>query len=222
MSLQQIIESDNILQRLEDESKKREVIKDLAKTIDSATKAIIFSMQQIHLNISTRVEICQKTKAFFPDIQDLFRKLGSQVDPAEQYKFNSHWRNSIQQLVFVLALIQWIESDTLISWKEAQTQLGFEIHEDQARSLTIELEDYLYGIMLLPQELARLSLNCVIGGEFAMPQKIARFASELAAGFGTFNFKNDLLRRKYDSIKYDVKKIEEVLYDISVRKLSAQ
>lgn len=35
------------------------------------------------------------------------------------------------------------------------------------------------------------------------------------------NLKNDLLRKRYDSIKYDLKKIEEVVYDINIRKLSS-
>lgn len=33
--------------------------------------------------------------------------------------------------------------------------------------------------------------------------------------------RNDALRRKFDGIKYAVSKIEEVLYDVSVRKLGS-
>ncbi len=35
------------------------------------------------------------------------------------------------------------------------------------------------------------------------------------------NLKNDSLRKRFDSIKYDLKKVEEVVYDISIRKLTA-
>ena len=31
------------------------------------------------------------------------------------------------------------------------------------------------------------------------------------------NLKNDNLRKKFDSIKYDLKKVEEVVYDLSIR-----
>lgn len=39
------------------------------------------------------------------------------------------------------------------------------------------------------------------------------------AGFRLLNLKNDGLRKRYDALKYDVKKIEEVVYDLSIRGL---
>lgn len=39
------------------------------------------------------------------------------------------------------------------------------------------------------------------------------------AGFRLLNLKNDSLRKRFDALKYDVKKIEEVVYDISIRGL---
>jgi len=47
--------------------------------------------------------------------------------------------------------------------------------------------------------------------------RILQFVNELYAGFQLLNLKNDFLRKKYDSIKYDLKKIEEVVYDLSIR-----
>ena len=32
--------------------------------------------------------------------------------------------------------------------------------------------------------------------------------------------KNDTLRKKFDGIKYDLKKVEEVVYDLSIRGLN--
>jgi hypothetical protein len=43
--------------------------------------------------------------------------------------------------------------------------------------------------------------------------------SELNAGFRLLNLKNDSLRKRFDALKYDVKKIEEVVYDLSIRGL---
>jgi hypothetical protein len=39
-------------------------------------------------------------------------------------------------------------------------------------------------------------------------------------GFRLLNLKNDTLRKKFDSIKYDLKKVEEVVYDLSIRGLN--
>lgn len=39
------------------------------------------------------------------------------------------------------------------------------------------------------------------------------------AGFRLLSLKNDSLRKRFDALKYDVKKIEEVVYDLSIRGL---
>ena len=66
---------------------------------------------------------------------------------------------------------------------------------------------------------SRWAVNSVILGDFARPFEIATFTSDLIAGFRLLNLKNDFLRKKFDSLKYDVKKVEEVVYDISIRGL---
>lgn len=74
-----------------------------------------------------------------------------------------------------------------------------------------------------------------------MPLRISQFVKDLHAGFQVLNLKNDILRKRSDSIKYSVsvplpgqndkhttdanvagskvKKIEEVVYDLSLRNL---
>lgn len=49
--------------------------------------------------------------------------------------------------------------------------------------------------------------------------QISKFVAELNAGFRLLNLKNDSLRKRFDALKYDVKKIEEVVYDITIRGL---
>ena len=42
---------------------------------------------------------------------------------------------------------------------------------------------------------------------------------QFQTGFRLLNLKNDGLRKKFDSLKYDMKKVEEVVYDLSIRGL---
>lgn len=75
-------------------------------------------------------------------------------------------------------------------------------------------------------------------GDYERPLIISKHVKDLSAGFQILNLKNDILRKRYkwqakkkiiplwlkwqdrfDSIKYDVKKIEEVVYDITLRGL---
>jgi hypothetical protein len=46
-------------------------------------------------------------------------------------------------------------------------------------------------------------------GNYERPLAISRFVKDLSNAFQILNLKNDNLRKRFDSIKYDVKKIEE-------------
>lgn len=66
---------------------------------------------------------------------------------------------------------------------------------------------------------ARLAINSVTLGDYHRPLQISQFVKDLHAGFQILNLKNDSLRRRSDSIKYNVKKVEDVVYDLSLRNL---
>lgn len=48
-------------------------------------------------------------------------------------------------------------------------------------------------------------------GDYSRPLHISTFINELDSGFRLLNLKNDSLRKRYDGLKYDVKKVEEVV-----------
>ncbi|KAF9942122.1 hypothetical protein BGZ65_009730 [Modicella reniformis] len=66
---------------------------------------------------------------------------------------------------------------------------------------------------------SRLAVNAVTAGDFARPVRIGKFLKELYSGFQLLNLKNDGLRKRFDAIKYDIKKVEEIIYDLTVRNL---
>ena len=73
-------------------------------------------------------------------------------------------------------------------------------------------------IYFLPFQ-ARFATNSVTNGDYDRPIAISKFVTELNSGFRLLNLKNDMLRKRFDALKYDVKKIEEVVYDLSIRGL---
>jgi hypothetical protein len=90
--------------------------------------------------------------------------------------------------------------------------------KDQA-AFHITIEEYLQALISLIEELARLAINSVTLGDYQRPLQISQFVKDLHAGFQILNLKNDSLRRRSDSIKYNVKKIEDIVYDLSLRNL---
>ena len=83
----------------------------------------------------------------------------------------------------------------------------------------LTIEEYLLSLPDLTSDLARLATNAVTLGDFDLPLVISAFVKDLFAGFQLLNLKNDILRKRADAVKYDVKRVEDVLYDLSLRGL---
>ena len=66
---------------------------------------------------------------------------------------------------------------------------------------------------------ARLARNSVTLGDYRRPLQISQFVKDIHAGFQILNLKNDTLRKRSDGIKYRVKDVEDVVYDLSLRGL---
>lgn len=83
----------------------------------------------------------------------------------------------------------------------------------------ISIEEYLLAVTSLTDELARLAVNSVTLGDHELAVKISNFVKDIHAGFQLLNLKNDILRKRVDAVKYSVKKVEDVVYDLSLRNL---
>ncbi|KAK5018523.1 Translin-1, partial [Cryomyces antarcticus] len=83
----------------------------------------------------------------------------------------------------------------------------------------LTIEEYLQSLISLVDELARLARNSVTLGDYSRPLQISQFIKDLHAGFQILNLKNDSLRKRSDGIKYRVKEVEDVVYDLSLRNL---
>ena len=48
-------------------------------------------------------------------------------------------------------------------------------------------------------------------GDYERPRRISQFIKDVHAGFQVLNLKNDALRRRSDSIKYNVRPLQSTL-----------
>jgi len=84
-------------------------------------------------------------------------------------------------------------------------------------SLGVSAESYLSGICDLTGELVRKAVHDVIHKKFDEAKKIKEFVHDIYGEFLKLHLRNSELRRKSDSIKWNLKKLEEVMYDISLK-----
>jgi hypothetical protein len=83
----------------------------------------------------------------------------------------------------------------------------------------VTIEEYLLALTDITEELSRLAMNSVTMGDVALTVRISSFIKDLFAGFQLLNLKNDIVRKRVDAVKYHVKKVEDVIYDLSLRNL---
>ncbi|MDP3765980.1 MAG: hypothetical protein Q8R04_05695 [Nanoarchaeota archaeon] len=84
-------------------------------------------------------------------------------------------------------------------------------------SLGVSAEEYLSGLCDLTGELVRKAIYDVIHKKFDEAAKIKELVHDIYGEFLKLNLRNGELRKKSDSIKWNLKKLEEVMYDISMK-----
>ncbi len=156
--------------------------------------------------------------------------------PTDLARYNSRWSRTMQNAIGTVLYTAWLGGFSSLASPSTTTTIPAEI----GQLLTLEqvgavfaaptnvkdrdtfhltIEEYLLALTDLTQELGRLATNAVTLGDFALPLTVSAFLKDLFAGFQLLNLKNDILRKRADAVKYDVKRVEDVVYDLSLRGL---
>ncbi|KAK4203240.1 Translin [Triangularia verruculosa] len=149
-------------------------------------------------------------------------KLSAYASQFPYYKYNHKWTRPLQDSLSTVLLYSWLSSPShpLLTPTSISTfysiPLNLTTTEDKFHLTT---EEYLLALISIIDDLSRLAMNSVTLGDTALAVEISTFIKDLHAGFQVLNLKNDILRKRVDSIKYAVKKVEDVVYDLSLRGL---
>lgn len=200
----------------------REEIRQVNKDIDQKAREIQTTLQIIHQEggLSKLADCCLQARKLFLDVKTGFSKLASIIPEDQYYRFHDHWRFSMQRLAFLASLTVYLESGQMAMIEDVAQIIGVTTKREEG--FHIDLEDYLMGLLQLASELARFAVNSVTNGDYKRPLHVSQFVAELNSGFRLLNLKNDGLRKRFDALKYDVKKIEEIVYDLSIRGLKSE
>lgn len=86
-----------------------------------------------------------------------------------------------------------------------------------AKELKVDTEYYLLGLCDLTGELVRKAINSAINNDYDQALFIKKFVNNIYNELMLFEFRNEL-RKKFDSIKYDLKKLDELALGIKLKK----
>ncbi|KAK1165890.1 translin-like [Acipenser oxyrinchus oxyrinchus] len=202
----------------------REDIRKVVQGLEQTAREILTVLQSVH-QASGFKDIpskCQRGRELFCTVRSHLGDSCRTISflQSSNYRFHEHWRFVLQRLAFLAAFVVYLESETLVTREEVTQILGIEVNRE--KGFHLDIEDYLSGVLTMASELSRLAVNSVTAGDYSRPLRISNFINELDSGFRLLNLKNDPLRKRYDGLKYDVKKIEEVVYDLSIRGLARE
>ncbi|KAL1541306.1 translin-like [Salvia divinorum] len=202
--------------QLDDSASLRERIRSVSFEIESATRLMHSSLMLVHQSRPIP-EVLEKAKGQIDVLRGLFCKLAEIIRecPGQYYRYHGDWRSETQAVVSVLAFMHYLETESLLLHAEVEEKLGLNPSE-----FGLDTEDYLTGICFMSNDLPRYVVNRVTAGDYDCPRKVLTFLTDLHAAFRMLNLRNDFLRKKFDGMKYDLRKVEEVHYDVKIRGLA--
>jgi len=85
------------------------------------------------------------------------------------------------------------------------------------KTLKINVHNYLPGVCDLVGELTRKAMNDVLKEDYDSARQIHAFVNTIYDEFLLFDWRNTPVRRKFDSIKYSLEKLENLLVKLKLK-----
>ncbi|RMF54416.1 hypothetical protein D6745_05350 [Candidatus Woesearchaeota archaeon] len=86
-----------------------------------------------------------------------------------------------------------------------------------SKELNVDPEHYLLGVCDLSGEMVRKAVNLAIKGKYSEVVRIKDFVDSLYFQLSKFDFRNSDLRKKYDAVRWDLKRIEDLVLELKMR-----
>jgi translin len=169
---------------------KREELFDKSRGVIKLSKTVIYAVQRNDLASAS------KYAAEIKKAMDVLRKVAKNNPYA-----NGNIKAAAQEYVEALCFLEYSLSKKILTKKD----------------LDVSTEEYLLGLCDLSGELVRKAINASIKGDFSTSLEIKEVVAGLYAELMLFDFRNSELRKKFDGIKYDLRKLEDLALAIRMK-----
>jgi len=173
---------------MEDFDKKREELIQLSRNIINLSKRVIYSLHRDDM---------KSASSYVKQINDK-KSLLDRKNTNLDININ---KVAYQEHVEALAYYHFVKNKKIPS----------------KNSLKVTTEDYLMGLCDLTGELGRKAVNEVIKKNYKKAFEIKELVSEIYGEFLKFNLRNSELRKKSDSIKWNLQKLEDLILELKIK-----
>jgi len=216
--------------RIDQDTAVREELRDLVQALEKHNRNVSFVLSRAHSTpVSALTEVLKAAEEPIKSVVETVSKLSQAASKIPYYKFNNMWTRQMQGAAESVLLWGWlggyqgqggeVQCGRLLTIEELGEIFSIPVNLKDRDAFHLSLEEYLQSLITLVEELTRLARNAVTLGDYDRPILINQFVKDLHAGFQILNLKNDALRRRSDGLKYRVKDVEDVVYDLSLRNL---
>jgi predicted translin family RNA/ssDNA-binding protein len=180
----------DIKKKLDSYDSKREELIKKSRELLKISKQIIYSIHRGNKKeVSVSVSKAKKIKKELDKIASFDKKLG----------FEGSYSDACQEYVEAMCYYGFNKDGKIPGFKE----------------LGVDHEDYLMGVCDLTGELGRRGVALATKRMNKDVENVKNFVEDVYGEFLKFDLRNGNLRKKFDAIKWNLKKLEEVLYDLN-------
>jgi predicted translin family RNA/ssDNA-binding protein len=186
---------DLIKDKYNQENNEREIIIQKSREINSLSKKVIYSLHRNEINnLDNQIlKLKQSTNELITNYSN------SKNASSGSYKV------AIQEYVEAMAYYHFIKDGKLF------------VIDIENKNNNIDIEHYMLGLCDLSGELVRKALNDGIKGNYSNVFKIQDFLSAIFNELAQIDFRNSELRKKVDSLRWDLRKLEEMAFSLKIK-----
>jgi len=181
-----------IQKEFNDSDSQRELLIKKTRDVLKLSKQLIYSLHREDLESSKTLE---------KDIKKSFSELQQIADKSPELRYSGSFKISAQEFVEAMCYYGFVVENKIPSHKELGVSPNF----------------YLYGLCDLTGELVRKAINDAIKGRWDSALKIKEVVEEIYGELLQFDFREGEIRKKFDSIKYDLKRLDDVALSIKLK-----
>ncbi|KAF4455717.1 hypothetical protein F53441_2012 [Fusarium austroafricanum] len=220
----------HLQEKLDEETSVRDNLTQIIQRLERAVATAQGLLSRVHSTPRARYPaLASQVENAIKEEVTIVKELSEVASQHPYYKYNGKWARTIQNAIGTAVYTAWLgglgsESQPaslgrLLTLEQVGEVFQVPTNLKDRDAFHFTIEEYLLSLTDLTNELARLAPNAVTLGDFELPLVISGFIKDLFAGFQLLNLKNDILRKRADAVKYDVKRVEDVVYDLSLRGL---
>lgn len=181
---------ESIRKRIDLYDKERDSVIRASRDVLKLSKKVIYALHR--KDMKSAAAAVKQMKAGFSELEKIAKH--PKVLSSGSYKV------AVQEYVEALCFYELMKNNSI----PANSRLG------------LDPEFYLMGLIDLTGELVRKAINSAIKGDYKTSVRLKELVSDLYDELMLFDFAGGELRKKFDSVKYDLKKLDDLVLDLKL------